>query len=136
MKRSSKVTTARKLEETSWLAQIIQDKMDVESDTNGHTRRWHNLHIFKIIVNAADDPENGTIYYDDYDGKRRIIICDIPSMIAKYGTDFSREGMRSKLLGLQASTTDDEGMYTVNLLITHDLNSATINDISDLLYRI
>ena len=125
----------RELQESSWLAQIIQDRMDIESDAKGFTSRWHNLQTLKIIVNEADDPNNDTIYYDNYDGKRQIIICDIPSLM-KHGLDFCREGMRSKLLGLQASTTDDNGMYTVILLITHDLNSATINDVSELLNQI
>jgi len=125
----------RELQETSWLAQIIQDMMDVESAANGHTSRWHNLLTLKFIVNEADDTNNDTIYYDNYNGKRRIVIHDIPSLL-KHGTDFCREGMRSKLLGLQANTTDDYGMYTVNVLITHDLNSATINDVSELLHQI
>jgi len=127
----------RKLEETSWLAQHIRDRVDVEFDTYGYaTLRYKNLQTFKIFVNEADNPENETIYYHQRDGKRQIVICDIPSMMDKHGTDFCRYGMRNKLHTLQISTPDDEGMYTVIASLTHDLNSATINDISELLYQL
>ena len=42
-----KTATTRKLEETSWLAQTIADKMEVESNKNGYTARWHCLHTLK-----------------------------------------------------------------------------------------
>jgi hypothetical protein len=127
--------TMRKLEDTSWLAQIIKDKMDVEFDKNGGSIRWHCLHTLHIIVNEADDLENDKIYYDTYNGKRAIVICQIPSLM-KYGTDFDREGMRCKLRGLAARYTDDDGMYIVHVLTTNDLNSATITDVSELMYQL
>ena len=126
--------TMRKLEDSSWLAQTIKDKMDIEFEKNGASPRWNALHTFKLIVNEADDTNNETIYYDNCDGKRQIIICDIPSLM-KHGTDFDREGMRGKLMGLAARYTDDDGMYIVSVLTTHDLNSATIKDVSELLYQ-
>lgn len=133
----SKTNATRKLNDTSWLAQIIKDKMDTESQKMGlyASARWNCLHTLHIIVNEADNPENDTIYYDTRDGKRQIIICDIPSL-TKHGSDFDRAGMRSKLSGLAARYTDDEGMYLVSVLTTHDLNSATINDISELMYQL
>ena len=130
-----KKTTSRKLDDTSWLAQSIRDKMETEFERNGYgTSRWHCLQTFHIIVNEADDPENHNIYYDTYNGKRSITICDIPSLM-KHGTDFDREGMRCKLNGLASRYTDDDGDYIVSVLTTHDLNSATIKDISELLYQ-
>ena len=131
MKISNKV---RKLEETSWLAQIIADKMEVEFDKNGASARWHCLHTLRIIVSEADDPENSNIYYDNYNGKRSIVICDIPSLM-KHGTDFDREGMQCTLRGLAGRYTDDDGQYIVSVLTTNDLNSATIKDVSELLFQ-
>lgn len=126
--------TTRKLEDTSWLAQIINDKMEVEFDKNGASIRWHCLHTLHIIVNEADDPNNHNIYYDNYDYKRQIIICDIPSLM-KHGADFDKEGIQCKLRGLAERYTDDDGMYLVSVLTTNDLNSAKIKDISELLFQ-
>lgn len=126
----------RKLEETSWLAQIIADKMEIEFNKNGASSRWHCLNVFKIIVNEADDSDNNTIYYDNVDGKRQIIICDIPSLMTKHGTDFDRSGMQCKLRGLAEKYKDDDGMYLVSVSTTHDLNHATIKDVSELVYQL
>jgi len=133
MRKSKISNTIRKLEDTSWLAQTIQDKMDVESDKNGFSSRWHCLHILKIIVNEADDSNNQTIYYDNYNGIRSIIICEIPSLM-KHGTNFDVYGMQCHLRGLAERYKDDDGNYIVSVSTTHDLNSATIKDISELLY--
>lgn len=131
-----KKQTVRKLEDTSWLAQIIKDSMDVEFEKNNYvTSRWNCLHTLHIVVNEADDPENHEIYYDNQAGKRRIIICDIPSLAAKHGSNFDKEGMQCKLYGISARYTADDGSYLVSVLTTHDLNSATINDISELMYQ-
>jgi hypothetical protein len=124
----------RKLEDTSWLAQIIKDKMDFEFDKNGASTRWHCLHTFHIIVNEADDPDNHSIYYDNYNRQKSITICEVPSLM-KYGTDFDREGMRRKLRGLAERYTDDNGQYIVSVLTTNDLNSAIIKDVSELLFQ-
>jgi hypothetical protein len=130
-----KTIATRKLEETSWLAQTIADKMEVESNKNGYTARWHCLHTLKIIVNEADNPENNNIHYDRVDSKRQIVICDIPSLM-KHGYDFSREGMQNKLRGLAERYKDDDGMYLVSVLTTHDLNSAVIKDLEELMYQL
>jgi len=128
--------TTRKLEDTSWLAQIIKDKMEVEFDMNGSSTRWHCLHTLHVIVNEADDPENPWIYYTSYNGNRSIVICEIPSLITKHGTDFDTNGMQCKLRGLAERYTDDDGQYLVSVLTTHDLNSATIKDVSELMFQI
>jgi hypothetical protein len=128
-------TKTRKLEDTSWLAQIIQDKMEVEFDKNGASIRWHCLHTLHIIVNEADDPDNEKIYYDNYNGKRSIVICEIPSLITKHGYDYDTCGMQAKLRGLAERYKDDDGMYLVSVLTTNDLNSAMIKDVSELMYQ-
>ena len=130
-----KTTNMRILTETSWLAQTIVDKMEVESNKNGYTARWHCLHTLKIIVNEADNPENKNIHYDSLGGKRQIVICDIPSLM-KHGYNFDKEGMQSKLRGLAERYKDDDGMYLVSVLTTHDLNSATIKDLNELMYQL
>lgn len=135
--RKTKISNKiRKLEETSWLSQIIADKMEIEFNTNGSSSRYNCLNTFKIIVNEADNYHNDTIYYDNHNGVKSIIICNIPSFIEKHGTDFDKEGMQCKLRGLAERYKDDEGTYLVSVLNTHDLNSATINDVSELLFQI
>lgn len=130
-----KKVTARKLEETSWLAQIIADRMAVESDTNGLTTKWHSLLTLLYIVREADDPENDRIYYANTNGQRQIIIGNIPSLM-KYGTDYSQDGMQAKLRGLAERYKDDDGNYIISVLTTHDLNSAIIKDVGELLHQI
>lgn len=125
---------ARKLEETSWLAQTISDRMEIEFDANGASTRWNCLLTLLYIVREADNAKNDRIYYTNCDGARQIIICDIPSMM-QYGTDFDQSGMQAKLRGMAERYTDDDGSYIVSVLTTHDLNSATIKDVSELLYQ-
>lgn len=125
----------RQLQETSWLAQIIVDKMEAEADNKGITSRWHCLHTLLIIVREADNTNNTNIYYDTYNGKRGITICNIPSMVAEYGYDFDTEGMQNKLRGLAERYKDDDGNYIASVLTTHDLNSATIKDLSELMFQ-
>lgn len=131
-----KKIATRTLEDSSWLAQTIKDKMDLEALNNGITTRWHCLQILHIIVNEADDSSNSEIYYDDYNGKRSIVIYRIPSLTMKHGTDFNTFGMQCKLRGLAERYKDDDGQYLVSVLTTHDLNSATIKDLSELMYQI
>jgi len=123
----------QKLEDSSWLAQAIRDKMRLEFSRNGNSGRYFSLLTAYVIVKEADDPENENIFYNYYQSKRRIIIRDIPSLSIKHGSDFSREGMRSKLLGLAERYKYDDGSYIVDVRITHDLNSAII-DISELIF--
>ena len=123
----------RKLTDTSWLAQAVQDKMHVEFDKNLNSIRYNCLATLHIIINEADDINNKDIYYND-DYKKQIIIRDIPSLI-KYGTDFDREGMQAKLRGLAERYKDDDGMYIVTVATTHDLNYAVIKNLTELLYQ-
>jgi len=130
-----KKTNTRKLKDTSWLAQIIQDKMDVEFNKNDASSRWSCLQTLHIIINEADDADNENIYYDNYNGKRSIIICEIPSLM-KHGSDFDAYGMQCKLRGLAERYKDDDGMYIVFISTTHDLNSCTVKDIDELMYQL
>jgi len=130
-----KKQTTRKLEDTSWLAQIIKDKMDAEFDKNFGSARYHALYTLHIIVNEADDQNNENIYYDTYNSKHSIVICEIPSLVMKHGTDFDTYGMQCCLRGLAERYKDDDGMYIVSVLTTNDLNSATIKDVSELMYQ-
>lgn len=126
----------RKLQDTSWLAQIIQDKMDAEFDKNSNSPRWSRLHTLHIIVNEADNPDNKNIFYVTYNGKKAITIREIPSLALEQGLDFDKEGMQNKLRGLAERYKDDDGQYIVSVLTTHDLNSAMIKDISELMFQI
>lgn len=134
MKKTKISNTIRKLEDTSWLAQTIKDKMDVEFEKNGCSIKWNCLQTLHIIVNEADDLNNEKIYYRNENCKRQIVICEIPSLI-KHGSDFDLNGMQCKLRGLAERYKDDDGQYLVSVLATYDLNSATINDISELMYQ-
>ena len=125
----------RKIEETSWLAQEFADQAYVESERMEifyPTARYFNMHMLKIIVNLADDPDNPNVYRENRDGKLWIIICDIPDLSVEEGSGYSRYGIRCKLSGIAESYKDQDGGYTVHVLQTHDLNSCTIN-VSDLM---
>lgn len=130
-----KKVKTRQLQETSWLAQIIQDQMDVEFSRHEGSNKWHCLHTLKIIVNEADNSNNEKIYHAHCNNKHQIIICEIPSLI-EYGTDFNMYGMQRKLRGLAERYKDDNGMYIVSVSTTHDLNSATILDVDELMFQI
>lgn len=136
MRKSRTSNTVRQLEDTSWLAQTIQDKMDVEFDKNGASARWHCLHTLHIIVNEADNSNNHKIYYDNYNGRRSIVICEIPSLVLKHGANFDVYGMQCSLRGLAERYKDDDGNYIVSVLTTNDLNSATIKDLSELMFQL
>jgi hypothetical protein len=43
--------------------------------------------------------------------------------------------MQNKLRGLAERYKDDEGMYLVSVLTTHDLNSCIIKDLGELIYQ-
>lgn len=129
----------RKLKSTSWLAQSLDDMMAHEVEKHGInvwgvSQKYNALQTTKIIVEMADKNENG-IHYEIKRDRRIIIIPNIPNLITQYGSDFSIEKMQARLLGLAAKYTDDDGIPTVYVNITHDLNSATI-DISRLMDQI
>ena len=121
-----KKVATRKLEESSWLAQTLVDMRTAEFDVNGCTPKYSCIHTLKLFVNAADDKDNDTIYYQNTNGNLEIVVCDIPAFYEE-GTDFDREGMCGKLLGLAERYKDEDGNYTVSVKITHDLSSAIIN---------
>jgi hypothetical protein len=131
-----KKITGRKLNDTSWLAQIIQDKMDIENQKNGISTKWHCLRVLHTVVNEADNQDNHEIYYETRNNKRAIIICNIPDLSSKEGTDFDKSGMQCKLRGLAERYKDDEGNYIVSVVTTLDLNYATIYDIDELFYQL
>ena len=111
--------TTRKLQETSWLAQAIADKMDSEFNRNGSSARWSCLQTLKSLVNAADSGNSGIYYHRDEDNcSRQLIITTIPA------------GLQNALLGLAERYKDDDGNYIVQVRVTHGLNSAVITDIS------
>lgn len=119
-----KKTTTRKLEETSWLAQSLRDMMSVEFEKNGISRRYLTMLTLKILVNEADDKNNPFdihFYHDEYTCSLLLVIPYIPSLM-KHGSDYSQEGMRGKLMGMQVSYHE-----AVSVKTTHDLNSAIIN---------
>ena len=102
---------------------------------NGVSNRYQALQTLRVIVNEADNKENDSIYYANYGSKRQIIICEIPSLVIKHGTNYDVYGMQCKLRGLAEKYRDDDGNYIVSVLTTNDLNSATVNDLEELLYQ-
>ena len=107
---------ARKLEATSWLAQTIADRVEIELEQNGESTKWVVLNTFKFIVNCADTGEWGMVYDNDAGTHNRLIrVPNIPY------------GMQPEFLGLAERCKDDEGNSTAMVLITHGLNSAVIN---------
>ena len=112
-------TPARKLEETSWLAQTLSDKIEIEFSENGESAKWRAFKFFKFVVNCADTGEWGMRYenIEKYNTGlvRQIVIPTIPY------------GMQPEFLGMQARYDRDD---IISVLVTHDLNSAIIKDIS------
>ena len=112
----AKKITTRKLEDTSWLAQSLADKAEVELSRNGQSGRYSALNTLHTIINMAD---GGSAQYGNNNGKRQITItnpsytlqCGLLGLAARYGTDL------------------------VHVAVTHDLNNATIEDLSELVFR-
>ena len=112
----------RKLDETSWLAQSLKDRMEIEFDKNGNSSRWICLQTTLDVVRLADSDSNDAHYED---GKKSIVVNNISSY-----------DLECRLLGLAAKCTDSDGNMLVHVLVTHDLNSATINSVSDLMFSL
>lgn len=134
MKKVNKIEKG--LNDSSWLAQIIKQRMDVEFNTKGDTTRFNCLNTLHAIVNQADDKNNDDIFYDKIGGNNAIVIADIPSLVEKEGLDFDKHGMQSKLRGLAENYKYDDGNYIVSVNTTLGLNSAIIKDISALMFEL
>lgn len=128
--RKSKIQT-RRLEDTSYRAQHISDRMETEARENGFTPYWNCLNTLHLIINEADNKDNNDIYYRG----RELIISDIPSMTLEYGSDYDKEGMQNKLRGLAESYKDFDGNYLVHVMTTLDLNNAWISDLDELMFE-
>jgi len=115
----------RKLEETSWLAQIVRDRISECIDRNNMLKAAH-YSVLLSIIHEAEKTDVEDVYFDG----RQIIICNLRSM---NGCD--RDYLICNLRGMQERYTDIDGMYLISVLTTHDLNSATIKDISELLFE-
>lgn len=108
----------------------------MEFETNGNSPRYSGLTILQMIVNEADDQENERIYYKTSGGKKQIVLCEVPDLSNKYGTDYNIEGVQSKLRGLAENYKNFDGSYLVSVVTTHDLNHAIINDINEMMFEI
>jgi hypothetical protein len=113
-------------------SKIVDRIAEMEAVANGTTVKWQSLRVLSLLLESADDENDNSVYRDD----RGLVICNIPSYALAEGTSYSTEGMRSYLLGMAARFTDDDGRRLINVLVTHDLNSATIPDIGELIYAI
>ena len=102
-----KQTSTRKLEETSWLAQSIYDRME---NADQETAKYKGLSLLKFLVNNADNPGNtwGIRYEkNDRTGEIEIWVKEIPY------------GMQPDFLGISSRYKDDEGMNILEVLVTH-----------------
>ena len=106
----------------------------------GRRTRAKMLSALAYILQCAEDEENEKVWFTTCDighgpMKRGVVISDINAldwMRHELGTDFEPEFV---LRGMQAATQDKDG-YCMAVLTTHDLNSASIDNISELVYRI
>lgn len=104
-------TRTRRLDDTSWLAQSINDMMVVESERCGQSSRWLVMRTLLTVVRYADTGEREMFYTNDQQTNNRLVV--IPSIPS---------GMQPDLLGLDARYQG-----TAQVLVTHGLNSAVIN---------
>lgn len=106
----------------------LQDVATLEFKENGYpTKKYIEVTTIKMLMEEALG-DNQNIYIDG----KKMEICKIPSLVLKYGTDFDREGIASRLRGLQINY----GEELISVCTTLDLNHATIHDIKDLLFEI
>lgn len=98
------------------------------------------LNALGYILEEAENADNERVYFTTVnighgDRNKGIIIQDISAlngMTDKLGGEFMPENM---LRGMQAATQDESG-YCMSVLTTNDLYSATIDDLSELVFRI
>ena len=117
----------RKLEETSWLAQIVRDRMAACNDS-GNITKASMYSVLLSVIHEAENPEAEDVYFDTYGGRRGIIICRLRSM-----DGCEREYLERVLRGIGERYKDVDGDYIVSVVTTHDLNHAYIKSISGLL---
>lgn len=120
---------AIKMRKISGQAQAISYEMQEEYSEHGATSRWNALQTLYILLKQADGDGDNITYEGEY--HKSIIIRDIPSLVQEEGLLFDRESMRGRLLGMSARY----GADVVHVLITHNLNSAVIYDLSELMWR-
>ena len=116
-------------------------KMASEEYTFNRYIRAKMLNALAYVVEAAEDEANADVYFTYTDighgpMKKGIIIHDIGAlsgMSDKLGNDFMPENI---LRGIAEATQDQYDGYHLKLLTTHDFYSATIEDLSNLLYAI
>lgn len=119
---------------------IIKEMAMDEYGFNRPTRA-RLLNALSFVIKQAENPENEQVYFTTVnighgDRNKGIVIKDISAlwgMQAELGSDFHPERM---LRGIEAITQDPYDGYCMSVLTTHDLYSATIDDLSELLYRI
>ena len=117
-----KKTVIRKLDDTSWLAQIVKDRMDVEFDKSATSPRWHCLNTLHIIVNEADDTDNHILKVDGRGKGRLAISVDNPAnqtvTVTIYGMHAATGAVGDVgtfLIGsFTVTATDDKGYETIN----------------------
>ena len=103
-------------------------------------RKGRILSVLAYILEKAEDVDCEKVWFTTEDighGSRNVgvIIQSIDAlngMYSKLGLDFVPE---YQLLGMQSATQDYDG-YCMSVLTTHDLNSAVIPNLSELVFRI
>ena len=117
----------------------IIKQMAIEEYACNRPTRAKLLNALSYIIKQAENSENEEVYFTTVnighgDRNKGIIICDINALNGmrwELGSDFNPEYI---LLGMQAVTQDDG--YCMSVLVTNDLYSASIDDLSELVYRI
>lgn len=105
------------------LEQRIENLQYAEFGTNGDSAKWRNLNLLLMLLQMSKSKNYPSITKQG----KGINIENIPSAL-EYGLDCDREGMQRRLRGLAARHETDG----VHVLLTHDLNSARIDDIGAL----
>lgn len=118
----------------------IVKQMAIDEYSFNRPTRAKLLNALSFIIKQAESEGNDRVYFTTKNighgnMNQGIVIQDISAlweMRYELGSDFNPEYM---LNGMQAATQDRDG-YCMSVLTTHDLNSATIDNISELIYRI
>ena len=112
--------------------------MGMEEYLFNRPNRAKLLIALAYIISQAESDTNEQVYFTksaNWDLNKGIVIENINAlygMSIELGTDFIAE---YTLRGMQSVTQNKDG-YCMSVLTTLDLNSATIHDLSELVYRI